>query len=1061
MGITSFGQTVLLTEGWENTSPYTDIPPLGWTIELLGNFIITYYTTTGTYPTVLPVEGSRLLDFKSHTNVVGASNRLRRTMSLSTIGYTNLTVDFQWYTDDGYPGCTNEGVTIQWSTDGVNWNSAGSLWPRYSPTNQWVLNSQALPPAASGQPALWIGFLFLGQNGNDCHMDIIHFTGTPAPGLPTVTTNAATSLLSNSATLNGTVNANGDSTTVSFNYGLTTSYGNTVTGIPSPVGGTINTSVSANITGLQCGTLYHFRAKGVNSSGTAYGNDMTFTTPSTVPIATTNAASGISMTGATLNGTVNPECSSSDVVFNWGLTTAYGNTIPGIPSPVNGNTSIPVSANISGLTSNQTYHYQVCATNANGTTCGTDVSFTTQCPGAGPAGPISGPIQVCQGQCGYVYSVAPITNASGYVWTLPAGASITAGANTNTITVCFANNAVSGSIFVYGTSVCGNGSSSQLSIAINPLPAPTINGPVSCCISSTGNVYTTQAGMTNYIWLVSAGGVITSGGTTSSNTITITWITVGAQTVSVNYTNANGCTATAPTVYNVTISNLPVPMISGPVSVCAGTTGNVYSTQPGMTNYAWSVSPGGTVTAGGSPTSNTITITWNSAGTQFVEVNYINSNGCTAPIPTTYYVTVNPLPTPTITGSNNLCAGSTGNVYITQAGMTNYIWSVSAGGTIMAGGTSADNTVTVDWNVAGAQFVSVNYTNTYGCSVASPVVYPVAVNNVPVPTISGQTSMCVNSGFYQYTTEAGMLNYLWTVSPGGVINYGLGTNQIQVSWIVPGSQSVNVNYTNSSGCTAINPTNLIILVNNIPDPTGIISGTPVVCSGTTGVNYSVAPVPGAITYVWNLPAGAIIGDGAGTYNITVNFTVDAVSGNITVYGNNLCGNGPVSPNFNLTVNTTPPAPVITNTGNILQSDASDGNQWYLFGSPIPGATGQTYISTSDGEYWDIVTLNGCSSLESNHILFYVGINAIESNNISIFPVPNDGQFTLSMTSPSKRLFTISVYNNLGIKIIEDEDIEVTGTVNHKIDLRPIQNGIYSVLIHNSVGQFVRKIVVYK
>jgi hypothetical protein len=94
-------------------------------------------------------------------------------------------------------------------------------------------------------------------------------------------------------------------------------------------------------------------------------------------------------------------------------------------------------------------------------------------------------------------------------------------------------------------------------------------------------------------------------------------------------------------------------------------------------------------------------------------------------------------------------------------------------------------------------------------------------------------------------------------------------------------------------------------------------------------------------------------------------------------------------------------------------------------------------------------------------MFFVGINAIESNNISIFPVPNDGQFTLSMTSPSKRLFTISVYNNLGIKIIEDEDIEVTGTVNHKIDLRPIQNGIYSVLIHNSVGQFVRKIVVYK
>jgi hypothetical protein len=480
-----------------------------------------------------------------------------------------------------------------------------------------------------------------------------------------------------------------------------------------------------------------------------------------------------------------------------------------------------------------------------------------------------------------------------------------------------------------------------------------------------------------------------------------------------------------------------------------------------MTNYVWSVSPGGTVTAGGSPTSNTITITWNSAGTQFIDVNYINSNGCTAPIATTYNVTVNPLPTPTITGSNTLCAGSSGNVYTTQAGMTNYIWSISSGGTITAGGTNSSNTVTVAWNMAGLQFVSVNYTNTYGCTVASPVVYPVTVSNVPVPTITGQTSMCVNSGFYQYTTEAGMSNYLWTVSPGGVINYGLGTNQIQISWIGPGPQSVNVNYTNSSGCIAINPTNLNTMVNNIPDPAGNISGTPIVCSGTTGVNYSIAPVPGAITYVWSLPIGATIGTGLGTNVITVDFADNSVSGNITVYGNNLCGNGSVSPNFDLTVNTTPPAPVIANTGNILQSDASYGNQWYLLGSPIPGATGQSYVSASDGEYWDIVTLDGCSSLESNHILFYVGINPIESNNINIFPVPNNGEFSLSMTSASKHLFTISVYNNLGVKIYEDEDVEIVRTVNHKIDLRPIQNGIYSVLIHNLEEQFVRKIVVFK
>jgi len=48
-----------------------------------------------------------------------------------------------------------------------------------------------------------------------------------------------------------------------------------------------------------------------------------------------------------------------------------------------------------------------------------------------------------------------------------------------------------------------------------------------------GNIYTTQAGMTNYLWTVSAGGTITAGGSTIDNTVTVTWTTTGAQTVSV------------------------------------------------------------------------------------------------------------------------------------------------------------------------------------------------------------------------------------------------------------------------------------------------------------------------------------------------------------------------------------------------------------------------------------------------------------------------------------------------------------------------------------------------
>jgi len=64
-------------------------------------------------------------------------------------------------------------------------------------------------------------------------------------------------------------------------------------------------------------------------------------------------------------------------------------------------------------------------------------------------------------------------------------------------------------------------------------------------------------------------------------------------------------------------------------------------------------------------------------------------------------VNVHPLPIPTLTGPQYPCVGSTGNIYSTEAGMSDYMWTVSQGGTILAGGASTDNTVTIVWNASG------------------------------------------------------------------------------------------------------------------------------------------------------------------------------------------------------------------------------------------------------------------------------------------------------------------------------------------------------------------------
>jgi hypothetical protein len=248
----------------------------------------------------------------------------------------------------------------------------------------------------------------------------------------------------------------------------------------------------------------------------------------------------------------------------------------------------------------------------------------------------------------------------------------------------------------------------------------------------------------------------------------------------------------------------------------------------------------------------------------------------------------------------------------------------------------------------------------------------------------------------------------------------------------------------------------------LPAAAGPITGNSSVCEGDAGISYTVSPIANATSYEWTVPTGAIIVAGANTNSIIVDFPAPSSSGNITVYGTNFCGNGTVSPNFAVTVNPVPATPVVTNTGTTLYSSAPTGNQWYFEGTLIVGATAQTYIATQDGYYWTIVTINGCSSDSSNHKLVIItGVDSHSSSAINIYPVPNDGQFNVSITTVSSESFSISVYNSLGVKIYEETKVDVNGSLQKKIDLRPVPNGVYTVIFENSQNQVVKKIIVNK
>ena len=184
----------------------------------------------------------------------------------------------------------------------------------------------------------------------------------------------ASSVTASTATLNGTVNfpTNMD---CYFQYGTTTNYSNTttVTNVP-PTG---NAAVSAVIGGLSAGSVYHFRLVATNAAGVFTGADLTFTNSATTvaPTATTQPATNITTSGATLKGLVNGG-DQTGYYFEYGTTISYGNvtTAASVPSGTN---DYSVSAAINGLSVETVYHFRVVATNYLGTNFGSDLTFLT------------------------------------------------------------------------------------------------------------------------------------------------------------------------------------------------------------------------------------------------------------------------------------------------------------------------------------------------------------------------------------------------------------------------------------------------------------------------------------------------------------------------------------------------------------------------------------------------------------------------------------------------------------------------------------------------------------
>jgi hypothetical protein len=525
----------------------------------------------------------------------------------------------------------------------------------------------------------------------------------------------------------------------------------------------------------------------------------------------------------------------------------------------------------------------------------------------------------------------------------------------------------------------------------NPVTIPTFTiGSTNLCEGSTNVEFTTQSSMTNYTWNITGiGNSITSG--SGTNSIRTSW-GPNSGVVTVNFTNSSGCAASTASSRTVTVRPLSSPTFTatGNSTVCEFSNGNVFTTQTGKSNYLWSV-VGGTITAGGTSTSNSATITWNLPGTGIVGVNYSEAASplCFANSYTSRNITINSID-PTLVSA----ASSTPTLCINTA-LTNitHTTSVATGIGTAAGLPSgvtaawAANVLTISGTptVAGifnysipllgvcayaTGSITVTAARTVGTFSDPMVCRDVALTNI-TRTTTGATGIGTATGLPTGVTAA-WANNLITFS---------GTPTVEGSF----------NYTVplTGGCGSVNATGTITVTNSPPVQPGSITGTAAQCPAVSR-NYSIVAVTNASTYNWTVPTGWTITSGTGTTTITVTTGSTGQNGNVSVTSQNGCGTS-TARTLAVTVGNAAPALPGTITGTATQcpalasqtysiaavTNATTYNWTVPTGWTITSGTGTTTITVTTGTAGQngnisVTAQNGCGTSTARTLAVTVG-----------------------------------------------------------------------------------------
>ncbi len=428
-----------------------------------------------------------------------------------------------------------------------------------------------------------------------------------------------------------------------------------------------------------------------------------------------------------------------------------------------------------------------------------------------------------------------------------------------------------------------------------------LTGPTSVCATSTSNVYTTDPGQTNYVWVIT-GGTFTSGNGSSSNVAIVTWgANAGSFSVKVSYTGATQ--ATLPVTVNPLTS---VSIAASATNVAPGTPVTFTATpanQGPAISFQWKVN---SVDVG----TNSSTYTYTPSNGDAVYCLLASNGPCYNNTFTSNVITMTVTVPPVLVTISTKTAIPGQKVYfpvklkgasatgtpISAAGIEiAYNPAVLAYDTILnfySGTPSAqwyfsgnNNTVAANWQEPSLLTVAIPDSTTLyeirftylGGTASLPFTTndftDASYNLIPAnhldgaigpytPNLSGPSTVCAGSAGNIYSTGVGMHNYVWTVAGGTITSGGTGNdNMATVTWNTAGAQSISVSYDGSV------TTSLPVTVNPVlPVSVTIASSVNPVCANSP-VTFTATPVNGGSTpvYLWK-KNGSNVGSNSAVYS---------------------------------------------------------------------------------------------------------------------------------------------------------------------------------------------------